>query len=210
MGWLFSSQWARKNDLVQHILSQIKEPYHTIAHRLVGNHLWVVYGAQQGTEAWQRMNGKNEIVLFKMRFGGGEGGYKDVGENSGPYATDCPVSLFEIAGPPITNTADEWRRRVISDHARKQALRKVKIAPGDVVTYGNVQYRVEKYLGRSGWYVNRVSDGALLRMSARQMNQARQSQLDAQSGVVEHNEDCVGKGHAKESDIAHSQCELFA
>lgn len=205
MGWLFSSQWARKNDLVQHILSQIKEPYHTIAHRLVGNHLWVVYGAQQGTEAWQRMNGKNEIVLFKMQFGGGEGGYKDVGENCGPYDLDCPASLIKLAGPPISDTAQSWRDCVLEAHSHKKAVRNVRIEPGDVVTYGDVQYRVEKYLGRRGWYVNRVSDGALLRMSARQMNQARQNKLTVQKDETAQDE----KGKP-DMQIAPSQCELFA
>src|SRR5690606_32777382 len=120
MGWLFSSEWARKEDLVDHILSQFKEPYFRIEHRLVGNHLWVVFGARPDTEAWRRMEGKNSIVLFMMQFGGAEGGYKDVGEDSGPYQTDCPVTLFAMAGPAITQTAQEWRNRVIAEHARKK------------------------------------------------------------------------------------------
>ncbi len=204
MGWLFSSEWARKQNLVDHLLSQVKEPYFVIAHRVVGNHLWVLYGAQPGTDAWHRMEGKNEIVLYLMQFSQGEGGYKGIGENCGPYHMDCPMSLIKLAGPPITDTAQQWRDHVLQSHAQTKELRNVKIEPGDLITYGNVQYRAEKCVGRRGWHVTRVSDGFPFRMTARQMNQVRKRNLAEQQDQAAHNEQ-----NDAQVEHATSQCELW-
>ena len=67
-------------------------------------------------------------------------GYKDLDESCGPYYFDCPVSYFKLAGPPVNETAAEWREAVIAAAAEKKrkrneakALRAV-IEPGTKVS----------------------------------------------------------------------------
>jgi hypothetical protein len=67
----------------------------------------------------------------------GNWGYKDIGEECGPYEDNCPLSLFELA--PLADDdnsyAREWRERVRQYHARRNQ----KLAVGQIVKLTNGQ-----------------------------------------------------------------------
>lgn len=127
-----------------------------------GNRHW--YLAQTDGVTW---------IGLDLLQGGGKRmgwGYKSLDESAGPYYYDCPLSYLDAASEPKGHAA-EWRQKVRAYWAAKAA--RIKPYASQVVSYGGHQYLLMSPAGpRKGWHVNRVSDGAALRMSARQLANA--------------------------------------
>jgi hypothetical protein len=128
MGWLFSSAWLERKDLIKHLVegNGIK----TLKHCTVGNNLWCVHEIERRPGVICRF-----ICLYMMKGPhncgkGYEGydkdfwGYKDVDETMGPCETSCPVSYLEMCTAPEGTYAYEWRQRV---YARGRNARALKI-----------------------------------------------------------------------------------
>ena len=56
---------------------------------------------------------------------------KDIGEDAGPYAYDCPKAVFNLLTPTTNEFAQEWRNKVVEYWASPAP--KVKV--GDVVKF---------------------------------------------------------------------------
>lgn len=116
MGWLYSSEWKTKAEIVQHLLTGY--PSHTpIAHSCVGNHLWIVYeGQPDGDKAGERV-----LALCLLASHGNHGwGYKDMTESMGPYESDCPLKYLDMVPDP-GGYATAFRERVRAFHDAKRA-----------------------------------------------------------------------------------------
>lgn len=124
MGWLFSSEWEERRDLVAHLThtetstSEGREyKWVTLAHSVRGNVLWAVFQ--------RSVNGKVQqpaiacFLLSKQRDYGW--GYKDMTEAMHPYYYSCPLSYLELA----PETCKEWREKVREYHAK--ARRKFQV-----------------------------------------------------------------------------------
>ncbi|WP_328276171.1 DUF6927 domain-containing protein [Sphingobium sp.] len=46
-------------------------------------------------------------------------GYKDMGENMGPYEADCPAAILDLLTPTTNQYALEWRERCRANLARR-------------------------------------------------------------------------------------------
>jgi hypothetical protein len=53
------------------------------------------------------------IICFRMEKGDDTWGYTEYEEGMAPFV-DCPVSLFDAAGPAPTLRAEKWRKRVLA------------------------------------------------------------------------------------------------
>lgn len=171
MGWsFFYDTNFKKKELVAYLLSQARlgPQLQVIKHAVVGNHLWTVIERTKEGEEPVRF-----IGLDLMAPGGKDmgWGYKDLCENMGPAELDCPTSFFELAPEPESQFAKGWRDEVRVFHLRKRLGGKMA-RPGAVITLGGEQYRLDSDLGRKGWLVTRVGDGAKFRATARQVSLA--------------------------------------
>lgn len=169
MGWLFSSNWGSRAEMIRHLTrpERFGEKFKLLRSCPVGNNHWYLVN-KVATD-------RNFIGLDLMKGGTKEypgWGYKDLDESVGPSEVNCPLSLLRDAGlPEEVGDTIEWRARVRKYHAD----RKARPAPqaGMLVTLGPTQYRlVEPYLPRQGWVVSRLSDGAQMRMSSAQLGRA--------------------------------------
>ncbi len=169
MGWLFSSRWETRAELVKHLQRPDRFlPGKRLASRVIGNHHW--YLAETNGTTW--------IGLDLMQGGGSRDpgwGYKDLDETVGPTALDCPLSFLDRASEPV-HYAIEWRQRVREHHAALTT--KAKPVPGLKVSYGGQVYELFRSLGRKGWEVMR-SDGVEFRMKAHQVSKALMSPAGA-------------------------------
>lgn len=166
MGWSFACDPRHdKKACVEHLTrpGAYSEGYTILRHRVVGNHLW---------QLLQRPCGQITIDLYLLAGGGHQGmgwGWKGISEEMGPYYYDCPLSFLDDATP---GNAAEWRQKVREYHAAKKL--KTTLQTGSIVSYCGHQYQLECPAGpRKGWRVNRVSDGRVFRMNARQLSQAK-------------------------------------
>lgn len=153
MGWLFT--YANYSSAKEYAETEIikKNGDRVIKHRLVGNHLWMLYKGDSG---------KKLIVLCLIQKSEGQYGYKDIDETMGPYYYDCPLSFIKEADEPYNDSARNWREKVKKHHANKKE-KKETFAAGMKIKYGNHAYTLMEYLGRKGWSIVR-EDGEKFRM----------------------------------------------
>lgn len=165
MGWTYSNHWPTRAKLLEYLRAPERFAGHArlLKSSAVGNHHWYVIELQDG----------RRVVCVDLMAGGGRRhgwGYKDLGEDAGPVACDCPLSLLAIAGE-AAGGASAWRERV-RDYHRRRALRP-KPSAGLVVRYGDRRYRLlEPASARRGWRVLCLDDGGTYRMKARQLSAA--------------------------------------
>jgi hypothetical protein len=165
MGWLFSTQWRDRSDLVRHL----RRP------ERFGDNLELVRACVTGSHHWylvrERATGLHWIGLDLLQSGRGDGwGYKDLDESVGPTAVDCPLAYLAAPHADRDGWALQWRERVRAYHAGRQA--RPSPAPGAWVLFGGRAYRLLEPAGpRRGW---RVADelGDTYRMQARQLARA--------------------------------------
>jgi hypothetical protein len=164
MGWTFSTSWKSKEVLIEYLRSEkrVGTEYKLLHSSVVGNNHWYLFRCPNGVVI---------IGLDLMQSGGGDGwGYKAIDETMGPTEINCPISYLDKAGP-ATGYADEWRKRVREYHARRSAAPTPKA--GLIVRHGGQEFKLLDTAGnRLGWRVERVIDGALFRMPAKQLSKA--------------------------------------
>lgn len=138
--------------------------YTLLRHQQVGNHLWTLIKCPD----------ERIIIGLHLLQGGGRTmgwGHKDMDEESGPTARDCPLSFLDAASEP-RGYAINWRNEVRAYHAAKKA--RPTLVAGLVVGYCGHQYRLDSPVGpRRGWRVTRVSDGAVFRMNSKQFSHSK-------------------------------------
>lgn len=105
---------------------------------------------------------------------GYEFGYKDMGEECGPYKYDCPVRILDQLdrlAPNPGGYAKEWREKCRAAKATKKTRQAWKA--GDVAIIGGNKYLVCGSAGpRRGCYVKHPESGAHYRATAKQMANA--------------------------------------
>jgi len=169
MGTTFCSEWRTKAQLVAYLNTSLSPGYTLIKHSVVGNHLWQLFSRPDGTRL---------IGLCLMSSGGRHGwGYKGVNETAHPHYYDCPMSLLNAAHPAQNDSSAEWRKRVIAHHEWKRKLKDSPAKAGLVVPYGPHSYRLTRDLARRGWMASRLPDGAIFRMTSRQVKEGLENLL---------------------------------
>ena len=118
MGWDFTKD-ASRHDIVKECLSGGAKPaeYFPIAHKTVGNCLWVVF------EHNSEDRNARFIALYLLQKQNGFGwGYKAMEESMGPIEVCCPLQFLEIAPLPQSPYAQNWREKVRAYHAEKERI----------------------------------------------------------------------------------------
>lgn len=132
MGWDYR-HGATKADVVKEYTGTRDghyetDDYHrtTLASRLVGKTLWVVweYGPTIGPK-------QRALICVLLDASPGYGwGSKSFGEEAGPYDYTCPVAFFDLVPTPPNDWAANWRAQVritqaaaVARKARVKALR---------------------------------------------------------------------------------------
>ena len=166
MGWSFSCNpnHGRKEEIARITSPGHFAPGYTpLERRVVGNRVWTLLEHE----------GRRFIALDLIKSDGrGYGyGHKGMSEDMGPYYYDCPLSLLDRCTETTSQYANEWRKKVREYHASKKA--RPAYETGMRVVYSGSEYRLHSPLGpRKGWNVVRCGDGAMFRMSARQLASA--------------------------------------
>ena len=175
MGWTFSESWQNKKELVAYLRSAERQGpnYEVLASSVVGNHHWYL--------AKNLVKGDVIIGLDLMQAGTRAGphrkpsgwGYKDMDESVGPCYHDCPISYLNSVSPPINQYSADWRKELVAAHQRKKQVSDIRktVAPGLLVDYGGVSYKLERSLGRKGWQVSDTR-GTIYRLKASQLASA--------------------------------------
>ena len=97
-------------------------------------------------------------------------GWKDMSEDMGPVATDCPLRILEQLDPPPNDHARKWREDVRAYHANRHARPKVgdviRLATPMTFTDGSVEsrFRAERFRKRGVAYRG-LTTGGLYRIS---------------------------------------------
>lgn len=176
MGWLCSTTPSSKQQYVDDLLLRIIDPKHDLllAPSLRGNRLWILVRTSSGVPV---------IGLLLLRCYEGCWGYKDLGEEDGPFYYDCPLSFLDRAPEPNFCPIDghagvprtTWRDHVRICHEAQAKRRHSRPRVGDEVVlckerfpgYESV-YRVTADLGRKGLLLN-----GYLRLKAQQIKWAK-------------------------------------
>lgn len=164
MGWSYSRE-NDKQSYIQECLGEFAEGYTPLAHKAVGNHIWI---------ALQRPDGSvGACLLLLSKWRGMGWGQKWISEEEGPYYYDCPKSILDLCTEPTNEYAQKWREQVRQYHEKRK--NRAQPAPGVVVRIGQFEYKLERpYAPRKGWLATRVCDGRLFRVPARQLYDALQ------------------------------------
>lgn len=185
MGWDFYYNMRTKADLVSKLLKgEDWLPGENIAHRLVGNNLWIVrqFGTIEGEMA--HFSGKRKILLSLLGYDRQTEcwGHKDISETMGPAEHDCPLAFLDLATDfASVQWSSEWREKVRAFHARKKTLEEVEIAPEQRIVLGGAEYTVVRpYRTKGYWIIRRASDGDIFKA---RVGQIRQSLLAARSAA---------------------------
>lgn len=175
MGWLFSARWATRDDMLAHLRrpERFGEDYELLQSSAVGNNHW--YLARRKSDGLVFI-GLDLIKGGTRRYPGW--GYKDMDETCGPSEVNCPVSYLDKASP-ATGYAIDWRERVRAYHETRRKTKAVALEPGKVLAYGEWHYRLDRSIGRRGWYVTREEDGVSFRMNAHQVQAALRREVAA-------------------------------
>lgn len=103
-------------------------------------------------------------------------GYKDMGEECGPYAYNAPlriINALDRLAPNPGGYAKEWRQKCRENADAKLQRAKRMLRPGDTVrTKTGNDYKLVSPAGpRRGWYVtDAVKPGTIYRMSSAGLN----------------------------------------
>ncbi|WP_133162182.1 DUF6927 domain-containing protein [Hyphococcus luteus] len=114
------------------------------------------------------------VALVKYNPKDAEGlclGWKEMTEDMGPFADECPLSIRDLLDSVATGSdASEWRERVRAWHARRKAAPE----PGDIVVFDEAlsftdgssgrRFRCERF-GRRGRAWRNLDNGGLYRIS---------------------------------------------
>src|SRR5260370_40621778 len=105
---------ASKADTVKDCLSGGAKPteYFPIAHKTVGNCLWVVFEHNSEDRAARFIG----LYLLEKQRGYGWG-YKPMDERMGPCELSCPLQFLDITPLPASPYPEAWRAKVHADHA---------------------------------------------------------------------------------------------
>jgi hypothetical protein len=149
MGWLFLHECDTKASVRDHLLRDLGRSNENaerkvLAHRTVGNHLWMAYECIPTDPAHKPIK---VVVLALLAQDQGRWGYKDMDETMGPYYFDCPKAVIEAVGPTDNEHALKWRAKVDEYHAQRAAkrtmLRAVAVGAEIVLTKGCTPQRVK-------------------------------------------------------------------
>lgn len=97
-------------------------------------------------------------------------GWKDMSEDMGPVAIDCPLRILDRLDPPASDHARKWREDVRTHHARRRTRPKVgdifTLAAPMTFTDGSVEhrFRAERY-GKRGIGHRGLTTGTLYRIA---------------------------------------------
>ena len=154
----------RRPDLKHPALASHFSPgYVPLERRVVGNSVWTLLEHE----------GRRFIALDLIKGGGRCNGWgsKGMSEDEGPCYYDCPLALLDQCTETDSKYAKEWRSKVREFHAKRKERKQPET--GMTVTYGGTHYRLHTPAGpRKGWHVVRCGDGAMFRMSSRQLSEA--------------------------------------
>jgi hypothetical protein len=179
MGWTFFADWNKNEsraDIIRREFEQAptdKNPwaygFEYIAER--GATVYAVMWRENPSEGVARYYFG---MVFMTKRSRGEFGYKEVGEECGPYQYGAPlkmINMLDRLAPSENGYALKWRAAVREHHAKKK--NRLKLVPGMRVTigpHGPRVYEIESQRTRggraSGWYVIEVATGGRYRMSA--------------------------------------------
>jgi hypothetical protein len=75
------------------------------------------------------------LFVIKYDVKDGEICWKVIDEEAGPTASDCPIRLIKLMGPPRNESAERWRERCRDNDADKKARKKNSslVVDGDVL-----------------------------------------------------------------------------
>jgi hypothetical protein len=124
MGWLYSTSWGNKRELINHLCDG--NGLKTIAKCVRGNVLYTVQVQYQKEDAPE--NRFIGVYLLASNVARGEGwGYKDMCESMHPYYFGCPLKYFDLVP---TAECEEWRAKCRAEAARKA----IKVKVGAIIT----------------------------------------------------------------------------
>lgn len=174
MGWDVPYNTPTKASVIELILRDLNIRDTVLAHRVVGDKIWVVQkiGERQGKGG--KHSGKKVIALYLLRSAGDNWGYKDLSETSEPFYYDCPESFLEMA----TDFAEErgsaeWRKGVREFHAKRKAIAAMEIKAGLSFELGGSEYTVEAPYHKKGyWTVIRTRDGSRFKAAIGEVKEA--------------------------------------
>lgn len=175
MGWNISSH-DNIEEVMAEAIAGLRKGVAVVDQQRVGQNHWMIL----------ELNGQRSVVLLLLRKRGGEWGTKLIDEEAYPYYFDCPKRLLEVAGPPRTETAAQWRQAVLEYHEKQAIARQAKsrLAPGQKVRYGPYWYILTQNLGRRGWLAERALDRLLVRFTSKAITEAlRQTQEVSDHGT---------------------------
>jgi hypothetical protein len=135
----------------------------TLAKRLIGSNLWTVQEYERIDGSWTRT-----IVLFKLYSDQGSTGYKAESASMRPTEFGCPLSFYEIAGPPEDQTAKTWRERNAAHLAEKSKGRDNvrNLITGDAFTFNGKAYQLLEH-SKSSIIAVRIDNGERYRIGPR-------------------------------------------
>ena len=131
MGWTFFNASGKPSEIITREFTQVpSEKYPSefkVLDQSMRGRVW--YGVIQSTnpEGIKRVYGM--IVLWTLRRG--EFGYKELGEDMGPYYYDAPlriVNLLDELSPNPVGLSAKWRQSVRDYHARLKIKKVAKNA----------------------------------------------------------------------------------
>lgn len=131
MGWTFFNASGKPSEILTREFTQIpceKYPseFKVLDQAMRGN-VW--YAAIQSTNHNGIVRVYGMICLWSKRRG--EFGYKELGEDMGPYYYDAPlriVNLLDKLSPNPVGLSLQWRKSVREYHATKKAKKALKSA----------------------------------------------------------------------------------
>lgn len=154
MGWLFG--WDSKKELIEHLEreSAFCEGYTALKHSTVGNNHWSLV---------KKSDGKIMIFLELMSGSNNEWGYKSLSEDCGPVAVNCPISFIKAASETDSKYANEWRAKVLKEHAAKK--NRPNYLRGQIWKVFEKEYELMYEAGkRKGWVGKLVASGEQFRI----------------------------------------------
>jgi hypothetical protein len=134
MGWLYSTSWPTKADIVEHCVDAqqttsedgIKRSWTTLKKALKGNNLWTIRQFVEVAPDGTTLRDEKYIALYALGYDKEDRmwGYKDMDETCGPYQTDCPVSWFDSVPDP-GGYATAWREKCLRAAEKRKAAGKI-------------------------------------------------------------------------------------
>lgn len=186
MGWTFFADWNKNEsraDIIRREFEQVPTDKNPWAYGFE-------YIAERGATVYAVMWKENPSagtprtyfgIIFMTQRKRGEFGYKEIGEECGPYQYGAPLKMVDMLdrlAPAENGYALKWRAAVRERHAKKRE--RLKLAPGMRVTIGPSDervYEIEEKRTRggraAGWYVIEVATGRRYAMSAAHAARAR-------------------------------------